>query len=67
MLSCKIFLLETGLLFLRITQLLESENINLMAQVDALIEQACANGGVDNISVILARVIGSDISSNKGD
>lgn len=45
-----------------IKHILEPDNINLMAQVDALIEKACANGGADNISVILARVINSDKS-----
>lgn len=40
--------------------ILQPANIDLMAQVDELIESACANGGTDNISVILARVINSD-------
>ena len=42
--------------------ILEPENLSLMAQVDALIERACVNGGADNISVILARVSNSDNS-----
>lgn len=45
-----------------IRQILEPVNIDLMVQVDALIEKACANGGADNVSVILARFIDSDNS-----
>ncbi len=45
-----------------IKQILEQANPDLMAQVDGLIEKACANGGADNISVILARFIDSDNS-----
>jgi protein phosphatase len=48
-----------------IRQTLEPINIDLMAQVDALIEKACANGGADNISVILARFIDSDNSKKE--
>ncbi|MEN8166822.1 MAG: protein phosphatase 2C domain-containing protein [Pseudomonadota bacterium] len=40
--------------------ILQSEQFDLKRQVDALIERACANGGMDNIAVILARVINSD-------
>lgn len=41
--------------------ILKSTDTNLMRQVDALIECACANGGTDNVSVILARVINNGI------
>ncbi len=40
--------------------ILKSGNGDLMRQVDVLIESACANGGTDNISVILARVINNE-------
>jgi len=36
---------------------LESADGDLMAQVDSLIECACDHGGVDNVSVILVRVL----------
>ena len=47
-------------LAIEIKQILDSDHISLMAQVDALIEKACVQGGTDNISVILARVIGRE-------
>jgi protein phosphatase len=39
-----------------IVGILETESMELMSKADRLIEAACANGGIDNISVILARV-----------
>jgi protein phosphatase len=40
-----------------IETILQTFDGDLMTKVDALIERACAHGGVDNVSVILARVI----------
>jgi len=43
-----------------IAGILHAKDMDLMARVDALIAAACENGGADNISVILVRVINSD-------
>mgnify|MGYP006228527633 CR=1 FL=1 len=43
-----------------INGVLEQPADDLMGQVDELIELACERGGIDNISVILARVTGTE-------
>ncbi|MGD8587627.1 MAG: protein phosphatase 2C domain-containing protein [Chromatiales bacterium] len=43
-----------------IKTILETTETDLMVQVDSLIEYACDQGGVDNVSVILARVVKSE-------
>jgi protein phosphatase len=43
-----------------IQAILERSGDDLMEQTDELVELACSRGGVDNISVILARVIDTD-------
>ena len=39
-----------------IRAILKTDTSDLMVQVDSLIESACDHGGVDNVSVILARI-----------
>jgi protein phosphatase len=43
-----------------IQSILENINLDLMQQTDELIDYACRMGGIDNISVILVRVVASD-------
>lgn len=43
-----------------IHSILEQSDDDLMGQVDELIDLACERGGIDNISVILARVTGTE-------
>jgi len=40
--------------------ILEDPNRDLMGMIDELIDQACSSGGLDNISVILVRVVESE-------
>lgn len=49
-----------------IREFLEQSDTSLMDLIDTLIERACLNGGADNISVILARVVDNDDGNNKG-
>ncbi|MES9837704.1 MAG: protein phosphatase 2C domain-containing protein [Candidatus Thiodiazotropha sp.] len=43
-----------------IQSILENLNLDLMQQADELVDYACRMGGMDNISVILVRVMASD-------
>lgn len=43
-----------------IQSILENQNLDLVQQADELIDFACRMGGMDNISVILVRIMASD-------
>jgi serine/threonine protein phosphatase PrpC len=43
-----------------IQSILENEGLNLQQQASELVEFACRMGGMDNISVILVRVLATE-------